>query len=204
MRQIKQASVVLFMAVVALSGCQWRPVQANQAKVNDAPQGRKDELDYLGKTAIHDEARAAPDTAVDAALEWSKKFSEVSERLTLANEENRLLRKENLEFKQQLTKLQTDMSLAEKELQEANTMLMQLQEELENWKTNVLGFRREMRQAQRVQIEALTKVLKLLGGEVTAPAGSPVAQTPATTQPAQETGGARTRPATQKALSVGE
>lgn len=204
MRRIKQAPVVLFMAAVALSGCQWKPVQPNQAKVNDAPQGRKGQLGHLSKTAIHDETLAGPDTAVDTALQWAQKCSELSEQLGRADKDNRLLRKENLEFKEQATKLQTDLSLAEKELQGANTMLMDLQKQLENWKASVLGFRQEMRQAQRAQLAALTKVLKLLGGEVTGPAESPVAQTPPATQPAQEARGPRSRPATTKAQLAGE
>ncbi len=200
MQRIKQALVVLFIAAVALSGCQWKPLQAKQAKVNDDPQGRKGDLDYLRKTAIHDETRAASDTAVDAALEWSKRYSEVSDQLARAGQDNRLLRKESVELKQQVTKLQTDLSLAETELQDANDMLMELQKQLENWKASVLGFRQEMRQAQRAQLDALTKVLKLLGGEVTVPTVAPVAHPPAATQPAQEARGARTRPATQEAL----
>ena len=38
--------------------------------------------------------------------------------------------------------------------------------ELNNWKTNVLGFREEMRQADTEQLKALLKVLTILGGEV--------------------------------------
>ncbi|MFB0524723.1 MAG: hypothetical protein ACETVZ_04235, partial [Phycisphaerae bacterium] len=39
--------------------------------------------------------------------------------------------------------------------------------ELNNWKANVLGFRDERREAEIAQLEALLKILKILGGEVT-------------------------------------
>jgi hypothetical protein len=39
--------------------------------------------------------------------------------------------------------------------------------ELNNWKTSILGFRDEMRQADIAQLETLLKILKILGGEVT-------------------------------------
>ena len=38
--------------------------------------------------------------------------------------------------------------------------------ELTNWKTNVLGFREEIRSAEQAQLDALHRVLKLLGGEL--------------------------------------
>ena len=40
--------------------------------------------------------------------------------------------------------------------------------ELNTWKTNILGFRTEMREAAKAQLEALLKVLEVLGGEAEA------------------------------------
>jgi hypothetical protein len=37
--------------------------------------------------------------------------------------------------------------------------------ELNNWKTNILGFRGEMREASKAQLEALLKVLEILSGQ---------------------------------------
>ena len=48
---------------------------------------------------------------------------------------------------------------------EANEFLGQMHLELNKWKTDVLGFRQEMRHAQQVQIEALGKILRVLGAE---------------------------------------
>jgi hypothetical protein len=38
--------------------------------------------------------------------------------------------------------------------------------ELNNWKTNIIGFRDEMRDADKTQLQALLRILKALGGEV--------------------------------------
>ena len=54
---------------------------------------------------------------------------------------------------------------AEKELSEANDLLVAMQRSLDNWKKDVLGFREEMRQAEEAQMKALVKVLSLLGAE---------------------------------------
>ncbi|MHC5165832.1 MAG: hypothetical protein ACYSOI_10975, partial [Planctomycetota bacterium] len=52
-----------------------------------------------------------------------------------------------------------------KDMTEANEFLGQMHLELNKWKTDVLGFRQEIRQAQQVQIEALGKILRVLGAE---------------------------------------
>ena len=47
--------------------------------------------------------------------------------------------------------------------------MLQTRIELNNWKNDVLGFRGEMQDAQKAQLEALLKILKLMGGEVNQP-----------------------------------
>ena len=44
--------------------------------------------------------------------------------------------------------------------------------ELNNWKSNILGFRDEMRNADNAQLDALVKILEVLGGQ--AKADSPI------------------------------
>ncbi len=44
-----------------------------------------------------------------------------------------------------------------------------MQVELVKWKSDVLGFRDEMRKAQSVQLQALTRIMKILGAEMTGP-----------------------------------
>jgi hypothetical protein len=46
--------------------------------------------------------------------------------------------------------------------------LIEMLSELNNWKNNILGFRGEMREAAKAQLEALLKVLEVLGGEMEA------------------------------------
>ena len=67
---------------------------------------------------------------------------------------------------QQIGKLQLDLVRAEKELTEANVMLLEMQGELKKWKEDVLGFRGEMRQSQKVLLEGVTRLHVLIGGGV--------------------------------------
>ena len=62
--------------------------------------------------------------------------------------------------------LDAQLKQAQKELNEANILLIEMRVELNNWKVDILGFRDEMRDAEKAQLEALLKILKALGGEV--------------------------------------
>ena len=101
-------------------------------------------------------------------LELSKKYAALSEEATQLKLERQDLVSENQQLKQKLAALQTESDQAKKELTEANDLLIEMRVELNNWKADVLGFRDEMRQADKVQLETLLKILKVLGGEVPA------------------------------------
>ena len=58
-----------------------------------------------------------------------------------------------------------NLKTAEKELSDANELLIEMRKELNSWKTNVLGFRDESNYIHKEQLKALVKILKLLGAE---------------------------------------
>jgi len=104
-------------------------------------------------------------TPVESAIELSKKYAELSEQTGQLKLEKQQLNEENELLKRQIASLQAEAQQTEKELAEANELLIEMRIELNNWKTNVLGFREEMRQADKVQLETLLKILTVLGGE---------------------------------------
>ena len=75
---------------------------------------------------------------------------------------------QNQQLKERVTALEGQLQQTEKELTEANDLLIEMRIELNNWKTDVLGFRNEMRDAETAQLEALLKILRVLGGEIQA------------------------------------
>jgi len=107
-------------------------------------------------------------TAVESAIELSEKYARLSDQTIALREENQQLVMENDGFQQQITTLEAKLRQTQKELGEANDLLIEMLTELNNWKTNILGFRGEMRQAAKAQLEALLKVLEILGGEAQA------------------------------------
>ena len=108
------------------------------------------------------------ESAVETALAWAQKHMEVSAKLAASEKENRALTEKNQALAQQVEASKGQLAAAQKELNEANAMLKELEGRLAKWQENVLGYRQEMREAQKAQMEALGRVIKLLGGEASA------------------------------------
>jgi len=121
-------------------------------------------------------------TAVESAIAISDKYAKLSEEAAALKQRKNALEAENQKLKDDLQATREKLEKAQKELTEVNDLLVQMRLELNNWKSDVLGFRNEMRDAEKAQIEALLKILKLLGGEINAaaesnqPAGTPATE----------------------------
>jgi len=106
-------------------------------------------------------------TAVESAIELSQKYAQLSEDAVGLRGKNQDLSAENHQLKEQISVLDAKLKQTDKELTEANEFLIEMRIELNSWKTDILGFRDEMREAETAQLEALLKILKVLGGEST-------------------------------------
>jgi len=125
-------------------------------------------------------------TAVESAMALSARYAELSQQMTLIKENNQHLTDENQRLKESLVPCKSSLTQTEKELAEANDLLIEMRIELNNWKTNIIGFRNEMRDADKTQLEALLKILTALGGESKAePASANHNNGPAKTAPQQ-------------------
>ncbi|MGE5297114.1 MAG: hypothetical protein ACM3VT_20005 [Solirubrobacterales bacterium] len=107
-------------------------------------------------------------TAVESAIELSERYAKLSDQSVTLRQENQRLTSENESLRQQLTDLDAKLKQTQKELSEANDLLIEMLNELNHWKSNILGFRGEMRDAAKAQLEALLKVLEILGGQAEA------------------------------------
>jgi chromosome segregation ATPase len=107
-------------------------------------------------------------TPMQSAIELSEKYAKLSDQTSALRQDNQRLTTENESLQQQISSLEGKLKQTQKELGEANDLLIEMLTELNNWKSNILGFRGEMRQAAQAQLEALLKVLEILGGQVEA------------------------------------
>ena len=112
------------------------------------------------------EAAPQKPTVVESAMELSQKHAMLSEEAAELRRRNKELAASNQQLKEQVVAIEAKLQQAQKELNEANDILIAMRIELNNWKLNILGFRDEMRDAEKAQLEALLKILKVLGGEV--------------------------------------
>ena len=107
-------------------------------------------------------------TVVESAIELSEKYAKLSEEAAALRQEKQGLTAKNQQLKDQVGALEAQLQQAQKELSEANDLMIEMRLELNNWKTDILGFREEMRNADTAQLETLLRILKILGGEVKA------------------------------------
>jgi septal ring factor EnvC (AmiA/AmiB activator) len=141
--------------LVCVAGCTAPPAAPNRPTTNPTTA----QANFQG-------SKSGVPNAVQSAIDLSQKCAELSGQLTALQEEKRNLTTENATFKVQLAALEPKLQQAQKELGEANDLLMEMRLELNNWQNDVLGFRSEMRDADQAQLDALLKILMLLGGEI--------------------------------------
>jgi len=177
--------VALALALVA-SGCSFGSRRDGPAEA--VPPA--DQAAYLKETAVAPDGKADTPTAVESALVWSEKYARAVEEITRRDQENRRLADENRQLGQTIAGLRTELAQAQKELQDANGLLIDVRRANDRWKADVLGYRDEMRGAHLAELDALHKVLRLLGGEVpeSAPAASAAAPTATAAQGAETAG----------------
>ena len=104
-------------------------------------------------------------TVVESAMELSDKYAILSEEAAVVRQQNYELITKNRQLEEQLVALEAQVRQTQKELTEANDILVEMRIELNDWKSDVLGFRDEMRDAGTEQLRALLKILEILGGE---------------------------------------
>ena len=165
MKQTDKHSVmigILAGLAILFTGCSGSNRSSDDARTSIS---REQQTDAASLRRFHNISTEEP-TAVESAIELSKKYAALSDLLTRLKEEKQALVDENKKLKARLATLEPELAQANKELTEANDLLVEMRVELNNWKTNVLGFRDEMRNADKAQLETLLKILTVLGGEV--------------------------------------
>lgn len=187
----KTMSILTALAMMlAIAGCDSAFKSQPSAGVKASTTEEAD-ASYLVDTTVRGDENTGGPSAVQSALAWSDKYAQAAEKLVRLQQANQALEEKNRQLLAQIAKSQIDVETSRKEIDEANTMLIELRGELTKWKSNVLGFRQEIQTAQQAQLEALQKVLRLLGGEVPEPTTRPAAAKPDTTTQAPASGAAK-------------
>ncbi len=162
--------ISLLMPIFLLSNCVSVREPLDVAILSDStarlssPKSEKQQGESVAKR-FQESAPQKP-TVVESAMELSKEHAKLSEEAAVLRQKNRDLVARNQQLKDQVVSLEAQLQQTQRELSEANDLLITMRIELNNWKTDILGFRDEIRDAETAQLEALLKILKVLGGEV--------------------------------------
>lgn len=105
-------------------------------------------------------------TAIEGAIELAKEHARLTEKMAVMRQKNQNLIAENTTLKNHLAESESKLQQTQNELTQANELLREMVIELNNWKVSILGFQNEIRQTDKAQMEALLKILNVLGGEV--------------------------------------
>lgn len=166
MRNMTTLLTTACMALIS-AGCDQQVSYRDRTPPPNSSQPASGNVEYLAESSVarDEQSRAAP-SAVEDALRWSRKYSETAEKLVAAQQALHASHSEKQEMLAKVARLQTELDRAKQELRESNQMLIEMREELNLWKTNVLGYRDEMMRAQEAQLDRLQEIIRLLGGQV--------------------------------------
>jgi len=157
----KNIFLLLTMLTILSFGCATPPGRVDVVLPSDRSEQQSDAV-----AKRFQESSSKGRTVVESAIELSEKYARLSEQTSQLREKNKDLINENAMLKKQAASLEAELEQTQKELTEANDLLIEMLTELNNWKNSILGFRNEMREAEKAQLEALLKVLEILGGEI--------------------------------------
>jgi chromosome segregation ATPase len=161
---ISLVPVLLFLNCVSVQEPLDVAILSDSTARPSSPKSEKQHSDSVAKR-FQESAPQKP-TVVESAMELSQKHAKLSEEAAVLRQENKDLTARNQQLKGQVVTLEAQLQQTQRELNEANDLLITMRIELNNWKTDILGFRDEIRDAETAQLEALLKILKVLGGEV--------------------------------------
>lgn len=174
MKSVKVISIALItLSIICFVGCRMidEPIPLNSMPTvkipsEDAQLIVADQGDKMLENRFVDTAEQSSG-AVESAIMWSQKYEELLAKNQDLTDKNRQFFLDNSDLRQKTEKLQAELDKTKAELQDANEFMQEMHGELAKWKADVLGFREEMRSAQTAQLQAMSKILTLLGAEST-------------------------------------
>ncbi len=162
---LKLTMIILLTAFLLVAGCQYDQKTTENLKEKIKPDTENKQSKKLKTNKRFEEQQKKQSSVVESAMKLSERYAKLSNEMSELKDKNAKLLSENKRLKKQYEKTKMELERTNKELKEANDLLIEMRMELNNWKADVLGFRDEMREANSAQMEALFKILKLLGGE---------------------------------------
>ncbi|MCK4999530.1 MAG: hypothetical protein KAS23_08340 [Anaerohalosphaera sp.] len=154
-------TLILTAACLALSACDIaQPKPQPPAQTERPTQTIRQPIDA-------NRFQSTPDTptAVETSIKLSQEKADLADKLLQQKDINKGLSNDNVLLKQKNRQLTTELEQANTELNQTNRLLMDTRTELDDWKAKILEFQKESRDTDKAQLEALYKMLQILGGQ---------------------------------------
>ena len=156
--------VILLVTIFLLPSCSYTQ-KPSELAVDSAAVGRQ-QNDSVAKRFQEPDTKGT--TVVQSAMKLSGEYAKLTLEAAQLRQQNEDFIAKNRQLNEQVVSLDVQLQQAQKELAEANSLLIEMRVELNTWKADILGFRNEMRNAETAQLETLLRILKVLGGQVAA------------------------------------
>lgn len=152
-----------------LAGCYWtgeKIIPFTPAPTVTEPAGtvRQDQASLEQRFSDSEKIEAS-----QLATLWSQRYEELSKQCEQVRKDYAALTEQHNLLQQDAAKTKMELEQTRKDLERSNALLQEAHVELSKWKSDVLGFREEIRQAQTAQLLALSKILRILGAEPIVP-----------------------------------
>lgn len=158
----KMIILTLIVITMILTGC---TVIEEPINLSSMPPRKAEPNSTSSPAAIHKQEESLRQS-VNAALIWSEKYEKLMTEMETLKKYSQNLQDENQKLKNNIKTQEKQLNQTQKELKEANDLLISMRLELNSWKKDILGFREEMRQSQQAILAANVKILRELGAEV--------------------------------------
>jgi len=151
--------IVMILFLLPLAACE------PMAPAQPPPVVTPSQASYLPGTTVRPENEPT-NSAVDAAMMWAERYNAAITERDAALDQARRAEHGHAEADKKVLELQRALEQSLRELADANKTLLVLQADLDKWKSDVLGFRAEIRDAMAAELDALRQIMKVLGGEL--------------------------------------
>ena len=141
--------VVLFVGPMFFAGCRFSgEYRVEHPPTESAPAISDESPMVIDQTSEKMQKRFDPSMQdSDSTIRWAEKYEELSIKNNALREHNNELTLENNQLKSKIKILESELKETKEEVTQANEFLGQMHLELTKWKTDVLGFRQEIRRS---------------------------------------------------------
>ena len=149
--------------LVFLGGCTFVFEEPSKDEVSGIPVNRAAVSTGQKSDMFSDASQSSHSNPIQAAVDWKDRYDTLYNENQSHLKQIEDLKEVNLKLNNEAVTSRAELNQVKSELEQANTFMQQMNDELLKWKTDILGNRDEIKKVHETQLKALAKILELLG-----------------------------------------